>query len=479
VAAAGGGTGSGGLSNSTKDSSPPDAAHVEANTSSSNNTHKSSNSTSLTPDTEHNNKETTYNTQPNTDSTTKEEYMIISGGYTDHDWKTFPVYAFPLSTSTRTGSGEWIDLSPLPSELASENDSESWCKSMDNVMARDRLYQEAKYLNVNATTSDPWEHADPCSPSGRMGHSSFIHKNHLYVFGGLIYDAEQAPSGGGNRESFRLEDVPFVYRLDLGEMFEARLVDTERRERRRTGVLEEELGKLSDLLEDATDVDDLESLLKDDDALESLEELETSSEAEHDVPHSKRKVKGWQRIIPRVKPFETLTGQQLPTMAASEVLLKSINRGEAQGGMWQDKFVMYGGLRIALIDSMGPHAASKVMKGPSYETRGSNQMRSRIIELPLGDIWTYDLELDAFEKITNDLGVPIGVDSTVEVVNEEEEQSTPEDGMDDDGWWSDLDATLFPRQRTAHAATVVGDELIVHGGMGFHRKVDDWGEFFI
>eukprot|EP00804_Cyclotella_cryptica_P006232 CCRYP_020769-RA/>CCRYP_020769-RA protein AED:0.14 eAED:0.14 QI:1059/1/1/1/0.75/0.8/5/231/868 len=391
--------------------------------------------------------------------------MIISGGYTDRDWKTFPVYAFPLTSSAQTGSGEWIDLSPLPNELTGEGNAESWCKSQDNVMARDRLYQEAKYLNVNITKNknmtydDPWVHADPCAPSGRMGHSSFVYNNYLYVFGGLIYDSEQSPTGSGNKESFRLEDVPYMYRLDLKEMFEARQVTAstnDRRDRRRS--------------QDLSLIHDLETLLEGDDALETFETL-TSSESLHAVNASNRKVKGWQRIIPRVKPFPSINGA--PAIAASEVLLKSINRGEMQGGLWNSKFVMYGGLRIALLDGAGPHAPSKVMKGPSYTTRGSAHISSRIIELPLGDVWAYDIEMDAFEKVTNDFGKPVDVQAA-ESLNKEGFVDDKAENDDDDKWWSELDASMFPRPRTAHAATVVGDELVIHGGMGWNRQVDDW-----
>ena len=381
--------------------------------------------------------------------------MIISGGYTDHDWKTFPVYAFPLTSSISTGSGTWIDLSPLASELFDQN-SESWCKSRDNIKARDRLYQEAKYLKLNST--DPWEHADPCAPSGRMGHSSFVHKNYLYVFGGLIYDAEQAPTGTHNKEAFRLEDVPYVYRLDLVEMFEVREVDRQRKAKKRRSL--EDIGIM-----------EIESLLLEEDDDEANDTTKDTEEI-HDVPNTyNKRVRGWQRIVPRVKPFESLDG--MPAMAASEVLLKSINRGEMQGGMWNDKFIMYGGLRIVLSDVAGPHAASKVMKGAGFSSGGPSQGNSRIIELPLGDVWAYDIETSAFEKVTNSYGKPEGVD-TNEDENEEEfvEQEAVND--DDDSWWKRLDDSMFPRPRTAHAATVVGDELVVHGGMGWDEHIDDW-----
>eukprot|EP00804_Cyclotella_cryptica_P002979 CCRYP_006007-RA/>CCRYP_006007-RA protein AED:0.02 eAED:0.02 QI:220/1/1/1/1/1/4/699/987 len=401
-------------------------------------------------------------TKSTIDSKQHQEFMIISGGYTDDDWKTFPVYAFPLTSSARTGSGEWIDLSPHPTELPKEGNAKSWCDSQDNFAARDRFRQEAKYFdmnvlkNKNMTDTDPWAHADPCAPLGRMGHSSFVYNNYLYVFGGLIYDAEQAPTGSGNKESFRLEDVPYMYRLDIQEMFEARKVTAStnnRRDRRRS--------------EDKSLNHDLETLLEENHAIQRSETHDSSSESIHVVKTSNRKVKGWQRIIPRVKPFPT--DNESTAMTASEVLIKLINRGEMQGGLWNGKFVMYGGLRIALLDGTSPRATSTVIKGPSHATRGSSQISSRVIEFPLGDVWAYDIKIDAFEKITNDFGDPVsGQVDTEDFVDDKA------DNYYDDKSWSEFDEFVFPRPRTAHAATVVGDELVIHGGMGWNRQEADW-----
>jgi len=72
-----------------------------------------------------------------TKSQQHQEYMIILGGYTDHDLKTFPVYAFPLASYTWTGSGEWIDLTSLTTELTGDSNTESWCGSQGNFMAHD------------------------------------------------------------------------------------------------------------------------------------------------------------------------------------------------------------------------------------------------------------------------------------------------------------------------------------------------------
>ena len=274
-----------------------------------------------------------------------EEYMIISGGYTDRDWSTFPVYAFPITSAIRTLSGQWIDLSPPPMNA----NVESLCAGEDTEAAQEKLYQEAKFFDTNST-EDEWENAESFAPVGRMGHQSAIHNDKLYVFGGLIYDEEQVDQKHGYRkkETFRLEDVPFVYRLDLKEMFKAREAESQGNRR---------------LMQQVT---------------------------------------GWQRIIPRVKRFSTHPGV---SSSAAEVLLTSINRGEMQGGLWSsegghDKLVMYGGLRIAKVDYGGP---SKFVKGEGFGS--STQMKShKIVELPLGDVWAYDLVDDCWEKLTSNYG---------------------------------------------------------------------------
>jgi hypothetical protein len=174
-----------------------------------------------------------------------------------------------------------------------------------------------------------------------MGHQSIIHNNYLYVFGGLIYDEEQASTSYRKRESFRLEDVPYVYRLDLKLMFQVREAEGE--------------GK----------------------------------ELQHDV-------RGWERIIPRIRPFPTYGSSSI---SAAEILLASINRGDMQGGLWKnkeghDKLISYGGLRIAKIEYGGPLATnvpSKFVKGGSSHSSFGYHPAHKIIEVPLGDVWAYDL----------------------------------------------------------------------------------------
>jgi len=453
------------------------------------------------------------------------EYMIISGGFTDHDWKTFPVFSFPITSSVMAGTGKWIDLSPTLSDLFPNynglNDMskvESWCKSEDNVAARERLYQEAVYLKEDSAKGgeDPWEHATPCPPSGRMGHASVVYGDKLYVFGGLIYDEEQTVSNDGSRgakrDSFRLEDVPYVYRLDLREMLDLRM------EMSRENVNKKEGGDDKRMMEESQKDDDSESAFEGfidgletikHDVMSSVETVENMLEGKSPNESASnstsasltRKITGWQRIIPRVKPFPSAneafhTNDERP-YAAAEVLLKSINRGEMQGGLWSskhsgenDKFVIYGGMRIASIDFEGhgplaPGPNAKTIKGSPHSSTfaGSPQAkRHRIVELPLGDVWAYDLVLDAWEKITNDFGLGMPIQ------NEDEDNGPAAEGSsnvtssrgkiefnvdDDEFWWSNLDASLFPRPRTAHAATIVGNELVLHGGMSF-SGIDDW-----
>jgi len=231
----------------------------------------------------------------------EEEYMIISGGFSDKDWRSFPVYAFPLSQSIHTGSGKWIDLTPPPLDHSEQSRCNPGDRNSDAVA--EKLYREAAFLDKNATSApDLWKNAsEPCPPSGRVGHQTIVYKNYLYVFGGLIYDGEQAHEFG-RRETFRLEDIPFVYRLDIVDMMDGRLRSISNGRAKK--------GKQTTF-------------------------------------------KGWQRVIPRVKPYSAPNGVIVSTSAAL-TLLNSINRGNAQGGLLEAsddneraKLIMYGGLRIA------------------------------------------------------------------------------------------------------------------------------------
>ncbi len=63
-------------------------------------------------------------------------------------------------------------------------------------------------------------------------------------------------------------------------------------------------------------------------------------------------------------------------------------------------------------------------------------------------------------------------DMTYDIMTQDDNPSFGQDG----GRWSDLgvDPSPYPRPRTAHAATVVGSDLVIHGGMGFSEHLNDW-----
>lgn len=104
-------------------------------------------------------------------------------------------------------------------------------------------------------------------------------------------------------------------------------------------------------------------------------------------------------------------------------LRQAVDRGEGRGGLWksQSKLIAYGGLHVRT-------------QSPAETT--SSHHRAVQVDTPLGDVWAYDLINHHWEILS----------------------SSPPGGKHDENQEK-------PRPRTAHAATVVGDELIIYGGM--------------
>ncbi len=73
-----------------------------------------------------------------------------------------------------------------------------------------------------------------------------------------------------------------------------------------------------------------------------------------------------------------------------------------------------------------------------------------------------------------------GVDIPTSANKSDDAEDTQATSEEDDDWWTDLgvDYSLYPRPRTAHAATVVnspdGANLVIHGGMGWNERTNDW-----
>jgi hypothetical protein len=114
------------------------------------------------------------------------EYMIVTGGFTDSDWKTFPVWAYDMTLATTSNNGRWFNLTP---PVISPANASVVCRG-------------------NATKFG-MEYSQPCGPTSRVGHISVVRDGALYVFGGLQYN-----DGEG---VFFMEDNPYMYKMELSE----------------------------------------------------------------------------------------------------------------------------------------------------------------------------------------------------------------------------------------------------------------------
>jgi len=93
-----------------------------------------------------------------------QEWMIVSGGFTDEDWSTFPVWAYDITESRTTGKGTWIPLQLIPPSHHKKGSYPSDSESDEND------YDE-----------------DTIGPTARVGHMSVVNDGYLYVFGGLMF----------------------------------------------------------------------------------------------------------------------------------------------------------------------------------------------------------------------------------------------------------------------------------------------------
>lgn len=113
-----------------------------------------------------------------------QEYMIITGGFTDRDWKTFPIWAYDMTSATTSDNGRWFELTPPD------------------------ILSDAATCGENVTQVG-MDHSMSCSPASRVGHISMVREGVLYVFGGLEYNEHDGV--------FFMEKEPFMYQMGLAE----------------------------------------------------------------------------------------------------------------------------------------------------------------------------------------------------------------------------------------------------------------------
>ena len=120
----------------------------------------------------------------------QQEYMIITGGFNDNDWTTFPLWSYDVTEATFTRSGTWSLLA--------------------DACIDDMVEEEP---NKDIPSPGEWQEMN-CPPPPRMGHASVVRGEEIYIFGGLLYNDHTAV--------FYPDVEPFVYKLDLSEAFQSK-----------------------------------------------------------------------------------------------------------------------------------------------------------------------------------------------------------------------------------------------------------------
>uniref|UniRef100_A0A6U3VVT3 RING-type domain-containing protein n=1 Tax=Skeletonema marinoi TaxID=267567 RepID=A0A6U3VVT3_9STRA len=361
------------------------------------------------------------------------EWMIVSGGFTDEDWHSMPVWAYDLT------SGK--EMEQYNEMTVEEQNEYAW--NVDKM----ELY-EHPWVSMNFRSGDHEQ------PQGRVGHLSSTYNDCLYIFGGLTYNfgfSVEYPDNGYNslvvwkgcgldhylkkREGLVWEKiVPTVHgeypvepEESSGESnnsnsngsddMNASSSNTTAEEggdnsgnshghasSGNTTSEEEEVGVNSTSIHDHESSDNTKSEVEGGDGRLRRNLLPTSTDGLIITNNNKKRNDGEQ--------------EQKTTLKKPTINISILPRGELQGGHYapqdddKEYFIFHGG----------------VIQG-DLETTG---------EVALGDVWKYDYEDNALTLLA------------------------PYPPLQ---WQHDERNQLYPMARTAHAATVVGDELIIHGGM--------------
>jgi hypothetical protein len=306
--------------------------------------------------------------------------MVVSGGFTDGDWTSFPVWAFDLTDARSVEEeagldlgdvdgrrGPWIDLTGLG--IGAETVSAG--ESSGNVLE----------TNDDDTVRDPFD-SPYYGPQGRVGHLSSVYDDCLYIFGGLTYSL-----GAFHVENDSGEDRS----RDSGDST-TESAGNDSKSEKNTMVVWKACG-LNDLLTGDEGQQQQQLLAKDEKRIGLLK---------------------WKKIIPRVDTTISFpTGDCDPDTsgvdndhtthnASKDNSVKNIprpdaantiSRGEAQGGHYSinrdgtpsagDCFILCGGIHrqrtTVLENGANP---------PSIDN-----------DLPLGDVWKYDYETETLSLL--------------------------------------------------------------------------------
>jgi len=347
------------------------------------------------------------------------EWMIISGGFTDTDWNSFPVWAFDLGYHAHVGDavsegglrGPWIDFTGvnLGTDFAPEP---SFSTSTSTSSTTN---------NKNSTTASSMYQSP--TPQGRVGHLSSIHNDCLYIFGGLTYSLGSFHVENDGEEEGGDGDTLIVWRAcGLNDMFWGK---------EGTGTGGEGVLKWERIVPrvDTNAVMTQHTTSSGDNADGSNDSGEDSIVGD-DEAEGHGTIRRWQR---RASYSSTTSNATIDPSV-------TLPRGEAQGGQYSsnngiatdDCFIFYGG--------MYHHRSSAI----------GNSGISSNVELPTGDVWKYEYETETLRLLA------------------------PYPPLE---WQRDGRSGTYPVARTAHAGTIVGDELIIHGGLGLHEDTTQSSSF--
>ncbi len=337
--------------------------------------------------------------------------MIVSGGFTDEDWHSLPVWAYDL-TSGNEIMERWHknELLSLFIESTGEDGMSKEELKGNNGDEEMELY-EHPWVSMVFSGGE-----DGLVPHGRVGHLSSTYNDCLYIFGGLKYDfgfsVEYPDDGYNSLVVWKGCGLNHYLKKREGLVWE-RIVPVVH------GEFPMEPGQSG-----GGDSNSSNSSDADDDASFSATSQEEDDDNDNEEGERLRR-----KLLPNSTEGFIITNDnkkrnpeeqqgQKTILKKPSVNISILPRGESQGGHYapqdddKEYFIFHGG----------------VIQG-DLETNG---------DIALGDVWKYDYEENTLTLLA------------------------PYPPLQ---WQHDERNELYPVARTAHAATVVGDELIIHGGM--------------
>ena len=289
------------------------------------------------------------------------EYMILSGGFTDQDWQTFPVWAYDMTRARSIGDvREELKSEPIEDQSEFEPFSERRSPWID--LTGLRIGSAAAPDELNEFETESSQNITSLGPQGRVGHLSSIYNDCLYIFGGLTYSlgSFHVENDNGEEDDSDEKNTVIVWKAcGLRDIF----ADTGGKRSKLDGT-----NKKVGLLQ----------------WNRIVPKVDTSYPVQPSIDEKSKEVDNNHRRA-AVVPTDDLTS------LVQEIEPIMLSRGEAQGGHYssshgssaKDCFIIYGG--------MHRHRTSVLENG--------NNAPSTNNEVPLGDVWKYDYETETLSLL--------------------------------------------------------------------------------